>query len=288
MKKLIYGILATAVVAGAVSCKGGEKKTADPALDSLAMARGYVLGQNIQQYNQMLEMQGEKAMDVELFIRAFKEGYALAKDSTQQTYLEGRSLGYRLGSSNAEDKLDKDIFMRYFMAAVNNDTTVIKWDMQAAQTYLMEAERQAETRRMEEKYGANKQKGAEYMASFQKEEGVITTESGIAYKVLNEGKADGKTPTAMDMVRVHYKGTLVDGTEFDASSKHGDEPVLFNVSQLVPGWTEMLQLMKEGQKVKVVIPHELAYGEQDRGTITPFSTLVFEMELVEVVPATAQ
>jgi len=111
-------------------------------------------------------------------------------------------------------------------------------------------------------------------------EGVKTTASGLQYEVLTEGQ--GATPTADDKVTVNYRGTLVDGTEFDSSYKRG-EPVSFPVNGVIAGWTEALQLMKEGDKFRLVIPENLAYGERGAGQlIGPGSTLVFEVELIKV------
>jgi FKBP-type peptidyl-prolyl cis-trans isomerase FklB len=110
--------------------------------------------------------------------------------------------------------------------------------------------------------------------------GVVTTQSGLQYEVLASGS--GKSPSASDSVTVHYRGTLTDGTEFDSSHKRG-QPAVFPVNRVIPGWTEALQLMKEGDKWKLTIPPQLAYGERGAGKlIPPNSTLVFEVELIKV------
>ncbi len=127
----------------------------------------------------------------------------------------------------------------------------------------------------------NRATGKAYLAENAKKDGVKITESGLQYEVLSEGK--GEVPTVKDQVTVNYRGTLVDGTEFDSSYKRG-QPATFQVGGVIPGWTEALQLMKEGTKLKLTIPPELAYG--DRGappTIGPGSTLVFEVELIKIV-----
>jgi FKBP-type peptidyl-prolyl cis-trans isomerase len=109
---------------------------------------------------------------------------------------------------------------------------------------------------------------------------VMTTASGLQYEVLASGT--GKSPTATDKVTVHYRGTLTDGTEFDSSYKRG-QPAVFPVNRVIPGWTEALQLMKEGDKWRLTIPPQLAYGERGAGRlIPPNSTLVFEVELIKV------
>ena len=110
---------------------------------------------------------------------------------------------------------------------------------------------------------------------------VYTTKSGLQYKIIKKG--DGRKPKANERVKVHYTGTLIDGTKFDSSVDRG-EPIEFNLDQVIPGWTEGLQLMPEGSKYMLYIPYNLGYGEQPMGTIPPGSTLIFEVELLEVMP----
>ena len=117
------------------------------------------------------------------------------------------------------------------------------------------------------------------MAENAKRENVVVTESGLQYEVLVAGK--GEKPAATDKVKVHYKGTLIDGTVFD-SSYDRNRPAEFGVTQVIKGWTEALQLMSVGSKWKLYIPYELAYGSQNQGKIKPFSALIFEVELLGI------
>ena len=126
----------------------------------------------------------------------------------------------------------------------------------------------------------NKAKGEEFLANNKNAEGVNETASGLQYKVLREGT--GLTPGARDVVRVHYHGTLVDGTVFDSSIERG-QPIEFGLNQVIPGWTEGLQLMKEGDKTRLFIPSELAYGKRKAGVIPSGSMLIFDVELIAVV-----
>ncbi|NLS14657.1 FKBP-type peptidyl-prolyl cis-trans isomerase [Vibrio sp. SM6] len=130
-----------------------------------------------------------------------------------------------------------------------------------------------------EKAQAAKKVGDDFRADFAKQDGVTTTESGLMYQVITP--AEGTTPKDTDTVKVHYKGTLTDGTQFDSSYDRG-EPAVFPLNRVISGWTEGVQLMPVGSKFKFVIPPELAYGEQDTPTIPANSTLVFEVELIGI------
>lgn len=126
----------------------------------------------------------------------------------------------------------------------------------------------------------NKKEGENFLAANGKKPGVTTLPSGLQYKVLRNGK--GKKPQTQDIVKVHYRGTLINGTEFDSSYRRG-QPASFPVNRIIPGWTEALQLMEEGAKWQIFIPSQLAYGERGAGgNIGPNATLIFEVELLEV------
>ncbi|MCT4560097.1 MAG: FKBP-type peptidyl-prolyl cis-trans isomerase [Crocinitomicaceae bacterium] len=144
---------------------------------------------------------------------------------------------------------------------------------QAIQSYLKEV--------VDKKFQANKQAGEAFLAENSKKEGVKTTVSGLQYEVLNEGA--GKSPASTDQVTVHYHGTLIDGTVFDSSIER-NSPATFGVNQVIKGWTEALQLMKEGDKFRLYIPQELAYGDQPHpgGPIEPYMALIFDVELISV------
>lgn len=125
------------------------------------------------------------------------------------------------------------------------------------------------------------EKGQKFLAENAKKENIVALPSGLQYEVINEGM--GKSPKADDQVKCHYEGTLIDGTLFDSSIKRG-EPAVFGVSQVIKGWVEALQLMKEGSKWRLYIPAELGYGAQGAGEmIPPHSTLIFDVELIEVL-----
>jgi FKBP-type peptidyl-prolyl cis-trans isomerase len=186
-----------------------------------------------------------------------------------------------------------DIGQRMAQSKLNVDTAMlargISDGLSAAKPALSEAEIQAAMQalqsEMEGKAASvandNKAAGEKFLAENKTKKDVKTTASGLQYTVLTEGT--GATPKASDKVKVHYRGTLLDGTEFDSSYKRG-EPVVFPVDAVIKGWTEALQLMKVGGKYKLYIPSNLAYGERGTpgGPIGPNSTLIFEVELLGI------
>lgn len=133
----------------------------------------------------------------------------------------------------------------------------------------------------EEAYAVNRNAGEKFLAENAKKESITTLPSGLQYEVIKEG--NGKKPSATDRVQCHYEGTLIDGTIFDSSIKRG-EPAVFGVNQVIKGWVEALQLMKEGAKWRLYIPYDMAYGEHGAGEmIPPYSALIFDVELIKVL-----
>lgn len=194
---------------------------------------------------------------------------------------ENKKVSYALGvvvGSNIEsqelDSLDLETLL-LAIGDVFNDQD-LKLSQEEAEMTVQEYMQQA----MEAKKAKVIEESANFLTENKTKEGVQVTESGLQYKVLKEGS--GKTPAATDTVTVHYIGKLTDGTVFDSSVQRG-EPVTFGVNQVIPGWTEALQLMQEGDKWEIYVPYPLAYGERGAGAqIPPFSTLIFEVELLEV------
>ena len=171
------------------------------------------------------------------------------------------------------DPANVDDLIAGFIQAIKGDSSAMKMTPQAAQAYFMEASARDAKKTKEE--------GEKFLAENKSKKDVFTTESGLQYQVVTEGTGD--KPTATDKVKVHYTGTLLDGTKFDSSVDRG-EPMEFPVNGVIKGWTEVLQLMPVGSKYIVWIPSDLAYGERGAGQdIKPNSTLKFEIELLEIV-----
>ncbi|PKL48985.1 MAG: hypothetical protein CVV37_07795 [Nitrospira bacterium HGW-Nitrospira-1] len=208
-----------------------------------------------------------------------EEKKAFQTPKEKQSYSMGADLGKKIQSLSIE--VDLNAFAQGMKDAVSGNKMLlteqeIKETLTALQKELME--KQAENaKQLGEK---NMKAGEAFLAENKKKEGVITLPSGLQYKVIKEGA--GKTPKADDTVVTNYRGTLIDGTEFDSSYKRG-EPATFPVKGVIPGWTEALQLMKEGSKWELFIPSSLAYGERGAGNaIGPNATLIFEIELISV------
>lgn len=195
------------------------------------------------------------------------------------SYALGIGIGRQLSQMGAAD-LNIDDFAQAIKDVIAG---VLKLGDAEAQQIVQEFfAKQEEKQKAEaaEKGKAAKQDGEKFLAENGKKEGVITTASGLQYQVLREG--NGQSPKATDTVECHYEGTLIDGTKFDSSYDRG-QTATFPLNQVIAGWTEGLQLMKEGGKYRFFIPYELGYGERGAGaSIPPFSTLVFDVELVSV------
>ena len=190
------------------------------------------------------------------------------------SYALGLGIGHQLKSMNIEDFSVEDFAKSISDVMSGKETSMTSQEAQVMlNEYFQKKEKeQAQTAIAE---------GKVYLEQNAKRDGVTQTKSGLQYEVLTEGT--GKSPKATDTVRCHYEGRLLDGTVFDSSYKRG-EPADFGLNQVIPGWTEGVQLMKEGAKFRFHIPYLLAYGERGAGAqIPPYSTLVFDVELIKVL-----
>ena len=289
MKK--FGIIAAVVAAfGLASCTSqAPKAVLNNEIDSLSYMMGISNTEGLEGY---LTMQmGVDTTYMADFIKGVKEGKNMST-ANDAAYIAGLQIGRQVGNEIVERinqslfkndstmSLNKNNFIAGFLGALNkkSDLPTKKEAMEYVDTHVKAIEAKA----LEAKYGENKAAGEKFLAENATKEGVQTTPSGLQYKIIKQGK--GAVPTTKNTVKVHYKGTLIDGTEFDSSFSR-NEPSSFPVTGVIKGWTEALTMMPVGSKWELYIPQELAYGSrnQAQGKIKPFSALVFEVELLEIV-----
>jgi len=207
-----------------------------------------------------------------------KSGGSLSTDEQKISYAIGQQIGQQVAQNfkSQNVKVDADVLANSIADVIKG--TKSRMTPEEMQSTLMKM-RETMMAKTQEQGKENKAKGAAFLEENKKKPGVKTTASGLQYEVIKEGK--GKSPKPTSTVKVHYKGTLIDGTEFDSSYRR-NEPAQFPVNGVIKGWTEALQLMKPGAKYKLAIPSDLAYGEGGRPGIPPNSVLVFEVELIEI------
>ena len=193
------------------------------------------------------------------------------------------SVGYRLGGDfkRQQIEINPDMLIKGMQdAASGGQPAMTEEEMMTVMTNMANRVKAAQMEKQKQQGAENLKAGEAFLADNAAKEGVTTLPSGLQYKVISSG--EGKSPQASDQVTVNYRGTLIDGTEFDSSYSRG-KPATFGVGQVIPGWTEALQLMKEGDKWEIYLPAKLAYGESGAGSkIGPNSALVFEVELISV------
>ncbi len=207
----------------------------------------------------------------------------LSLDTDEKKY------SYAVGTRLAQQLLqqfggkDGDMDMQSLAAGITDAVTGATLKMTDEEAIAaIDAKQQARLAAAMEQANVATEKGDAFRAENAKNDGVTETDSGLQYTVINSGDTSGQNPSTSSTVMVHYRGTLIDGTEFDSSYSRG-EPATFSLTGIIPGWGEALQLMRPGDKWSVVIPPELAYGERGAGPqIGPNETLVFEIELLEI------
>ena len=286
MKKVSI-FMAIAAAASLASCTAqAPKANLKSDLDSLSYSIGMAQTQGLKGY-----LTGRLDVDTAYmaeFIKGLNEG-ANKTSKKDIAYMAGLQIGQQISNQmmkginqelfagDSTKTISKDNFMAGFIAGTLEKGGVMT--MEAAQEYTRTAMETIKAKAMEEKYADNKAAGEKFLAENKAKEGVKTTESGLQYKVITEGK--GEIPADTCKVKVNYKGTLIDGTEFDSSYKR-NEPATFRANQVIKGWTEALTMMPVGSKWELYIPQELAYGSRESGQIKPFSTLILEVELVGI------
>lgn len=253
--------------------------------DTLSYIAGMSMTNGLMSY---LMQSGLDTTKMDDFYRGFNEIIKQGNDPKIKAYAIGMNIAQQLKNNmvarmktdftDTPDSIVEAVLYRGFIDAVKNDTTVFKTkDAEAKFREMSEFNKKAKDEKL---YGPNREAGEKFLAENAKKDSVVTLPSGLQYKVLVKG--NGEVPKATDRIEVNYEGRLIDGTVFDASSKHGSKPATFRADQVIKGWTEALTMMPVGSKWQLFIPQNLAYGERNAGQIKPYSTLVFDVELVGI------
>lgn len=285
MKKVTF-IMALAVAASLASCTAqSPKANLKTDLDSLSYAIGMARTEGLDQY---LAQQGIDSTQMAEFIKGFNEG-AKKIDKKDAAYMQGLQVGQMVSKQWVEgfnqqifggdstQTISRENLLAGFLAGIAGKGLMTK---EAAQTFMQTQMEAVKEKATEKKYADNKAAGEKFLAENKTKEGVVTTPSGLQYKIITKGT--GAIPADSSKVKVNYKGTLIDGTEFDSSYKR-NEPATFRANQVIKGWTEALTMMPVGSKWELYIPQDLAYGARETGgQIQPFSALIFEVELVDI------
>ncbi len=266
------------------SCTGYKEKTVKlgDETDSVSYSFGYVNGKIVRDYH----LQNDSSKNgFEDLMKGIEDG--LKADNSNQETAQAEELGTMIGTQlrTTEDFYgDSTLTIDFDLVRQGLINGMKKFDdqmtVEAAGEYFNKTMERLMQKRMESQHGSNKKAGEDFLAQNAAKAGVTTTASGLQYEVITMG--NGAKPVESDRVKVHYHGTLIDGTVFDSSVQRGT-PAEFGVNQVIRGWVEGLQLMPVGSKFKFYIPQELAYGAQDQGQIKPFSMLIFEVELLEIL-----
>ncbi|MEL5893497.1 FKBP-type peptidyl-prolyl cis-trans isomerase [Bacteroides sp. GD17] len=286
MKKVTI-LMALAVAAGLASCTAqSPKANLKTDIDSLSYAIGMARTEGLDQY---LAQQGIDSTQMGDFLKGFNEG-AAKTSKKDAAYMAGLQVGQMVSKQWVEgfnqqifggdstQTISRENLLAGFVAGVLGKGGAM--DMAKAQEYMRTQMDAIKEKATAEKYAENKTAGEKFLAENKGKEGVVTTPSGLQYKIITKG--NGAIPADTSKVKVNYKGTLIDGTEFDSSYKR-NEPATFRANQVIKGWTEALTMMPVGSKWELYIPSELGYGSRETGgQIKPFSTLVFEVELLGI------
>ena len=294
-------IIALAVMAGALlntadaKKKKDKKKTAEVEMvkplvlnsssDTLSYAAGMMLTDGLFPY---LKQSGVDTAYMAKFIEGFESVIKAGDNPEMKAYVAGMEIANRVKDmmlarmkgdlQDSPDSIVDELAYRGFIDGLTSNTAV--YDVKRASELFKQKFEAAKKAKEEKLYGPNRDAGKAFLAENAKKDSVITLPSGLQYKVLVKGNGD--VPQKTDKVLVNYEGRLIDGTVFDASKKHGDKPAEFKPSQVIKGWTEALTMMPVGSKWQLYIPYELAYGERATGNIKPYSTLIFDVELVGI------
>ena len=287
---VILGLLVCVSTNAAKKTK--KKKTAEPTekVDTIPM-RDFSYAMGIAQTNGLMgylvQRLGVDTTYIGYFLNGFDNPDIDEETKQMKAYTAGKEIRQQIENqiiqqvnkqiNDSVDMLNKVRFIEGFRAAIAGNATI---STDSAQTLANKQMQYYHKVQMEAKYGKNRTEGEAFLKENAKKDSVQTTESGLQYKVLVAGT--GEMPKSTDKVKVNYEGRLINGTVFDSSYKR-NQPATFACNQVIKGWTEALTMMPIGSKWEVYVPQELGYGEREAGKIPPFSTLIFTVELLEIV-----
>ncbi|MBO4810547.1 MAG: FKBP-type peptidyl-prolyl cis-trans isomerase [Prevotella sp.] len=313
MKKM--NLMAAMAIAAAtlVSCGTGTPKAEFKSdIDSLSYAAGISLANELKQYNLLEQQFGVDSAYINDFVKGVQEAVNAGDDKKKAAYYAGLQIGNQLNSQimpnmkrsflgdDSTVNLSKNNLLAAFSELLtgkeakltNEQADEIQKRFTSQQQEIQMAKQQEEMKKRKaerwekadkdnaEKYADYKAKNEKFLEDNAKKDGVKTTASGLQYKVIKEG--EGQKPTTKNYVKVNYEGKTIDGKVFDSSYER-NQPATFGLTQVIDGWTEVLQLMPVGSTYEVYIPQSLAYGPEDQEKIKPYSTLIFKVELLDIV-----
>lgn len=282
-------LCATTGYAGPKGKKSNKKTTAEKvdtlSTDQFSYAIGKLNTEGLVQY--LTQRMGVDVAYMDDFLEGFGQTELTEADKKLKARLAGIEIRQQVEKvalpqaasaiNDSVDLLNHDLFVQGFSDGIaDKENAILPVSIDSMNVLVQQ---QIEYYK-KAKYDKNIKEGEQFLAKNKKQKGVMTTASGLQYKVITAGT--GEKPKATDRVKVHYRGTLLDGTEFDSSYKR-NEPTTFGVGQVIKGWTEALQLMPVGSKWELYIPQELGYADREQGKIPPFSCLIFTVELLEIV-----
>jgi len=295
MKKIfLFSLCALlALGASAASKKKSNKKAKAPVevvdtvcVDTFSYLLGKANTQGLTDY--LAHRMGIDAAYISDFVKGFQQTELTEDDKKEKARLAGIEIRSQVENqviaqankqiNDSVDVLNKALFIQGFQDGITKSNMTISMD--SVQNVVKKQMDYYHNAKMEKKYGPNRIAGEEFLKKNAKADSVQTTASGLQYKIITKGT--GEIPQATDKVKVNYEGRLVDGTVFDSSYKRG-QPIDFYANQVIKGWTEALTMMPVGSKWMLYIPQQLAYGSREQGKIPPFSTLIFTVELLEIV-----
>lgn len=287
---IALGLLVCVSTSAAKKAKKSKKTVEVVKVDTVSMdvfSYAYGIAQTNGLMNYLVQRLGVDTAYVEYFLSGFDDPTIDEQTKQMKAYTTGKDIRQQVENqivaqvnrqiNDSVDLLNKERFIQGFRAAIAGNATMATDSAQALASKQLDYYNSV---KMEAKYGKNRIEGEEFLKANAKKDSVVTTESGLQYKILTVGT--GAVPTATQKVKVNYEGRLIDGTVFDSSYKR-NQPATFACNQVIKGWTEALTMMPVGSKWELYIPQELAYGAREAGKIPPFSMLIFTVELLDIV-----